>query len=234
MGIFSSGKEVTNSDTPKETGNTSLQTSVYDETEGIDTSKSAPANRSSLGPLDQNEVAKVRPYLDFGSIKINPREGLGIRIDVDESNQQIIAVSLDYKESTLQLQAYASPKTTGMWNLTRHAIQKELANSSVNIREEEGEFGPELWITPQAGQDAAPIRLIGVDGPRWMLRGGIVGRALTNKEIAAEIEELFRETVVVRGDVPMPPGALLPLQMNTAANSAAHPEHTAGEEHETH
>ena len=56
-------------------------------------------------------------------------------------------------------------------------------------------------------------RFIGVDGPRWFLRGVIAGEAIVNAEAAAKIEELFRSIVVVRGTTPMPPRDLIPLHM---------------------
>ncbi len=60
-------------------------------------------------------------------------------------------------------------------------------------------------------------RFIGVDGPRWFLRGVIAGKGATDQEAAAEIEELFRAIVVVRGRQPMPPRDLIPLNMPAAA-----------------
>jgi hypothetical protein len=49
------------------------------------------------------------------------------------------------------------------------------------------------------------VRFVGVDGPRWFLRGSITGLALTDALNAGEIEELFRDLVVHRGVAAMPP-----------------------------
>ena len=54
---------------------------------------------------------------------------------------------------------------------------------------------------------------LGVDGPRWLLRGVIMGKATVDAGARARIDQLFRETVVVRGDQPMPPSELLVLTM---------------------
>jgi len=43
------------------------------------------------------------------------------------------------------------------------------------------------------------------------LRGVVGGAALNDARAAAEIDDLFRSVVVVRGDVPLPPKDLLPL-----------------------
>lgn len=58
-----------------------------------------------------------------------------------------------------------------------------------------------------------PARFLGVDGPRWFLRGVITGQALVDKNAAALIEQYFSEVVVVRGDDPRPPSELLALTM---------------------
>ena len=55
------------------------------------------------------------------------------------------------------------------------------------------------------------VRIIGVDGPRWMLQGLIGGAAALDEAQAAKAIELFRSTVVCRGVQPMPPRELIPL-----------------------
>ena len=68
-----------------------------------------------------------------------------------------------------------------------------------------------------AGADGAAgkrlARFVGVDGPRWFLRGVIGGAATVDVEAAAKVEDLFRSIVVVRGGTPMPPRDLIPLRM---------------------
>ncbi|HEY7796718.1 MAG TPA: DUF3710 domain-containing protein, partial [Microbacteriaceae bacterium] len=54
---------------------------------------------------------------------------------------------------------------------------------------------------------------IGVDGPRWMLRGVIYGKAATDPAEYQTVIEMFRSTVVDRGNVPLPPNELLPLRL---------------------
>ncbi|MFC6234356.1 DUF3710 domain-containing protein, partial [Leucobacter soli] len=65
----------------------------------------------------------------------------------------------------------------------------------------------------EQGGGVRVARFVGVDGPRWLLRGVIMGRATVDAEARAKIDEIFRETVVVRGDQPMPPSELLLLTM---------------------
>ena len=67
---------------------------------------------------------------------------------------------------------------------------------------------------------ARPARFVGVDGPRWFLRGVIAGKAAEQPDDASEIEELFRSVVVVRGTTPMPPRDLIPLHMPKSTQTA--------------
>jgi hypothetical protein len=89
----------------------------------------------------------------------------------------------------------------------------------------DGVFGPEIraQLPAAAGQPGPRIaRFIGVDGPRWFLRGVIAGEAAADPAAAAKIEDLFRSIVVVRGNTPMPPRDLIPLRM-PAASSGGQP-----------
>ena len=65
-------------------------------------------------------------------------------------------------------------------------------------------------MSPVAVQAA---RFIGVDGPRWFLRGLLTGPAATDTLQAKRLEELFRGIVVVRGGDAMAPRNALPLHL---------------------
>ncbi len=65
-----------------------------------------------------------------------------------------------------------------------------------------------------------PIRFVGVDGPRWFLRGLFAGAAAADPAAAAPLEAVLREVVVVRGDHPMPPRDLLELRLPPEAAAA--------------
>jgi hypothetical protein len=179
--------------------------------------KSAPADRRSAGPLDVTEVQGVKPYVDFGSIRIPSRENLAMRLEVEESTQRIVAVSMDFAGSSLQLQAFAAPKNEGVWHEIRTQMRESLAAQGGETEERIGSLGPELIakipLNDESGKQAGHrlAKFIGVDGPKWFLRGVVGGAALNDARAAADIDDLFRSVVVVRGDVPLPPKDLLPL-----------------------
>jgi hypothetical protein len=187
------------------------------EVEVFDDSKSAPADRADEGPLDETEANPVRPYVDLGGVKIVPRDGLHLRLEVEEGSKRVVAVGLDFAKSTLQVQPFAAPRTTGLWNEIREQISEQIQKQGGATTEVDGPFGPEVRAEiPLMGGDPGSTRLarfIGVDGPRWFLRGVIAGDATVDDEAAAKIEELFRSIVVVRGTTPMPPRELIPLSM---------------------
>lgn len=186
--------------------------------------KSAPEDRDVNGPLDDAEANPVRPYIDLGGVKVLPREGLHLRLEVEEETQRVVAVGLDYAGSTLQVQPFAAPRSSGLWHEIRQQIAEQVAAQGGRVSERDGVFGPELVAeVPVAGStvpgESRIARFIGVDGPRWFLRGVIAGDAAIKPEAAAAVEDLFRSIVVVRGGVPMPPRDLIPLKMPTAPSA---------------
>ena len=179
--------------------------------------KSAPADRSTNGPLDESEANAVRPYVDLGGVKILPRPELQLRLEVEEGSKRVVAVGLDYAGSTLQVQPFAAPRNSGLWQEIRQQIVDQIHKQGGTTRVVDGNLGPEVLaeIPVAAGQPGGSrlARFVGVDGPRWFLRGVIAGEGATNPEAAAKVEDLFRSIVVVRGTTPMPPRDLIPLHM---------------------
>lgn len=186
--------------------------------------KSAPTDRATTGPFDESEANPVRPYIDVGGIKVLPREGLNLRLEVEEQSKRIVAVGLDYAGSTLQVQPFAAPRSAGLWDETREQIREQIRQQGGRVEEREGPLGHELLaevpVTGEGGPGKRVARFVGVDGPRWFLRGVIGGAATTDLEAATQVEELFRSIVVVRGGSPMPPRDLIPLKMPVAPGTA--------------
>ncbi|MFJ2369907.1 DUF3710 domain-containing protein [Microbacterium sp. NPDC087665] len=183
-----------------------------------------PLNRAADGPFDDSEANPVRPYIDLGGIKILPREGLNLRLEVEEQTKRIVAVGLDYADSSLQVQPFAAPRSGGLWDETRVQLRDQVKAQGGRVEEREGALGKELLAeVPATAAEGSGLRLarfIGIDGPRWFLRGVIGGAAASDPEAAAKVEDLFRSIVVVRGGTPMPPRDLIPLKMPATPGSA--------------
>lgn len=191
----------------------------------VEQPKSAPEDRAENGPLDESEANAVRPYVDLGGVKILPRPELRVRLEVEEGSQRVVAVALDYQDSSLQVQPFAAPRNSGLWHEIREQIAKQIAQQGGSTAPQDGVFGPELRaelpVAAGAPAGARVVRFIGVDGPRWFLRGVISGRAAVDPAAGAQLEDLFRSIVVVRGATPMPPRDLIPLHVPPAAQAAA-------------
>lgn len=181
------------------------------------TSKSAPVDRVQAGPFDLSEVSSVSQYVDFGSLRIPASENLQFRLEVEEATKRIVAITIDSGESSLQLQAFAAPKHEGLWHEIRSQIGQALLQQGAEVKEGIGTLGHEIASRQPISDDSGQIvghklaRFVGVDGPRWFLRGVISGAALNDPIAAGEIESLFRHVVVNRGETPLPPRDLLPL-----------------------
>jgi hypothetical protein len=187
--------------------------------EAYQSEKSAPADRQSAGPFDFAEVQFAGSFLDLGSILIPTRDGLQVRLEVEEPSQRVIAVTLDFDDSTLQLQAFAAPKSEGLWHSIRQQLAESVQVQGGTVEGRVGSLGPELLAKlPIANESGSQVgtrftRFVGVDGPKWFLRGVIGGAAITDPMAAAEIDDLFRSVTIRRDSAPLPPGDLLPLQV---------------------
>ncbi len=187
-------------------------------TDFLPTPKSEPADRTTFGPFDESEVSGVRPWIDLGSIKLIPREGLNLRVEVEDGSNRVVAVALDYMGSTLQVQPFSAPRNEGLWHEIRAQITQQVASQGGTLEEQVGPLGIELVASvPTSGKGRQVVRFLGVDGPRWFLRGVIVGPAATDGDGRAALVDLYRSLVVVRGSTPMPPRELLPLALPAQA-----------------
>ena len=182
--------------------------------------KSAPADRDEAGPLDEAE-APVRPYIDLGGLRVVPRQGMQMRLEVEEKSKRVVAATLQLGDSAVQLQPFAAPRSEGIWHSVREVLVASLERQGAKVEEVTGALGPELRAEIPAGESTRAVRILGVDGPRWMLQGLITGQAGSDDEAYSRMIDVFRASVVVRGQQPMPPRDLIPLRAPTAPEQAS-------------
>lgn len=174
--------------------------------------KSAPVDRVTAGPFDSSEWTQVRPIIDFGSLQLPAREDLVLKLEVEESSNRIVALTIELAGSALQLQAFSAPLTEGVWHEIRATLESSISSQGGRTEVVVGPLGPELNAQiPNRDGSTRLAKFIGVDGPRWFLRGVISGTALSDPIAMANMIDLFRAVIVVRGGAPMPPKDLLPL-----------------------
>ena len=196
---------------------------------GTPGSRGEPSGRGPgdmTGPWDAGEDVPAQQRMDFGSLLVPAVEGCEVQISVVENQPAWITVVRG--DSGLQLQAFAAPKSGGLWDEVRQEIAAEVGRSGGQSTEADGPFGIELHarIIPadpvSGGRRGAlePVRFLGVDGPRWFLRGLISGPAAVHGAVARPLEQVFAGVVVVRGDHPVPPRDLLEIRLPEEALQA--------------
>lgn len=178
-----------------------------------------PTPREETGPFDRTEVDEERgDRIDLGSLWLGVVGGAQLRIEVDPQTSDIQAVTTDLGPSSMQVQAFAAPRTSGIWRTIRGEIADSVIARGGGAEESTGPLGTELLTRlPSRGPDGRVVhqemRFIGVDGPRWFLRAVITGPAATDGRAAEPFLDMIRRTVVVRGDDARPPREMLPLRL---------------------
>jgi hypothetical protein len=174
--------------------------------------KSQPLDRLNAGPFDITELVQVRPSIDFGAIQLPLRDDVVYKLEVEESTSKIVALTVEYNGSALQLQAFSAPATNGVWHEIRSTLEQSILAQNGRTEQVVGPLGPELNAQiPNSDGGFRLAKFIGVDGPKWFLRGVISGIALGDVLSMSHIIDIFRSVAVVRGNQPMPPKELLEL-----------------------
>jgi hypothetical protein len=151
-------------------------------------------------------------------------ERMELRVEV--AGDSIVAATLVLGNSAIQLQAFAAPRSEGIWGEVRAEIAEGISKQGGIVETEEGPLGWGLRAQvpvqlPDGPQGVQLVRFVGCDGPRWFLRGVISGQAAVQPEAAQILEQVFRETVVVRGDTPMAPRDPIVLKLPDDAQMVA-------------
>ncbi|MFI6322145.1 DUF3710 domain-containing protein [Nonomuraea sp. NPDC050556] len=170
----------------------------------------APAEMRESGPWDSAEPHPESDRIDLGGLRLPSADDLDIRLAM-VGDQPVGAIVL-HEESALQLHAFAAPKTSGLWDEARTKISAAVKEAGGSLEQQDGPFGPELAGQVNSEGSLERVRYIGVDGPRWFLRAVISGRAAMDEKVAARLEDVIRDVVVVRGDDPMAREESIPLR----------------------
>ncbi|MBW8173454.1 DUF3710 domain-containing protein [Ornithinimicrobium sp. Arc0846-15] len=189
------------------------------------------------GPFDIAERPELDGLLDLGSMRIPQRPGMELRLDVEKSTQRLVGVTCGLGPNKVQLQAFAAPRSSGLWAEIRAALVEGLAKAGGSAEEIESMFGPALQARmPSRSNDGRvvyqPARFMGVDGPRWFLRVVINGPAAGRDDSLNDVLSFVRSVVVDRGDEPRPPRELLELRAPQAVVDAAAAKQAAKQQSE--
>jgi hypothetical protein len=177
------------------------------------------------GPWDDAERPDAEGYVDLGGLRLAGRDGMELRLEIDESTGTVNGVAVVLGGSAVLLHAYAAPRSEGIWDEIREEIAAGVTRQGGTADELPGPFGRELLVrVPVRSADGRTghqaQRFVGVDGPRWFLRAVFQGPAAHDEAAAAELEAVVRDVVVVRGAEAMAPREVLPLRLPDAVQEA--------------
>ncbi len=171
----------------------------------------------ATGPLprDVSEADPAADFLDLGAIRLptadDVLEGIEIQLQADPETEAVMSLLLvDGPEKALELRAFAAPRHEGLWDEVRDEIATEAGGAGGLTQAVAGRWGDELLIqvavTLPDGQEAVQVtRFVGIDGPRWFLRGAFLGRAAIEPDTATRLDAILAGVTVVRGNEAMAP-----------------------------
>lgn len=197
-------------------------------TEVLDTEDSGEPTSPVRGPYDVSE-APDEPRLDLGSLQIPAVAEVEVRVQADPQGviQQVVLV---HGENALQLGVFAAPRSEGIWDEVREEIRQSLFNDGAAAQEVEGEYGTELRARVRTPDGLTDLRFVGIDGPRWMVRGVYQGGAATDPAAAGPLALCLNGLVVDRGQEAKPVREPLPLRLpREVAEQQAAEQQAAGQ-----
>jgi Protein of unknown function (DUF3710) len=159
-----------------------------------------------IDDFDDPAVAELA-RLDLGSVLIPMPEGDQLQVELTETGVPS-AVWVVTPNGRFTIAAYAAPKTGGLWREVAGELADSLRKDSAQVSIKDGPWGREV-----VGSASGVVRFIGIDGYRWMIRCVINGPHETIEALEQEARAALADTVVRRGDTPLPVRTPLPVQL---------------------
>ena len=168
---------------------------AYDDEDGPELSD------VSDGPFDVADFDDDGiPRIDLGSVKVPVPDGSQVQVEMDPEAGGVRAVHVVTEQGQITVSAYAAPRSGGLWREVSTELADQLRTDGAKVTIGRGVWG--LEISAIVGDVA--LRFVGVDRPRWMLRGVIAGPQSEAAGAVEVLREIVRRTIVDRGDAPMP------------------------------
>lgn len=157
--------------------------------------------------FDDPEVA-VQGRLDLGSVLIPMPDGGQVQVELNEAGAPS-AVWVVTPNGRFTIAAYAAPKSAGLWREVAGELAESLRKDASSVNIQDGPWGREVVGAGNGGV----VRFIGVDGYRWMVRCVVNGAPETIDALADEARASLADSVIRRGDTPMPVRTPLQVQL---------------------
>ncbi|MFV8241230.1 DUF3710 domain-containing protein [Mycolicibacterium peregrinum] len=170
------------------------------------------------GPFDVEDfddpAVAVQGRLDLGSVLIPMPDGGQVQVELNEAGAPS-AVWVVTPNGRFTIAAYAAPKSAGLWREVAGELAESLRKDASSVAIQDGPWGREVVGSGNGGV----VRFIGVDGYRWMVRCVVNGAPDTIDALADEARASLADTVIRRGDTPLP--VRTPLQVELPEPMAA-------------
>lgn len=191
--------------------------------EGVGGTAASDVNGAApSGPFDSRDYGDIGDLVDAGSLWLPLSQTALLQFGIDNVTHRVLAAFYITPQGAVQLQAYAAPRSHGIWDSLRRDLREALANAGGMSEEVESPFGTALLSQVSTGEDGGFVKqlFVGIDGPRWFLKATITGDAATDPALAQSLYEIIRAVVVHRGSEPHPPQEFLPLRLPAGKNPA--------------
>jgi hypothetical protein len=163
------------------------------------------------GPFDiedfDDPATAEQARFDLGSVLIPMPAAGQVQVELTETGVPS-AVWIVTPNGRFTIAAYAAPKSGGLWRDVATELADSLRKDSVTVTIQDGPWGREV-----VGTASGVVRFIGVDGYRWMIRCVVNGAHETIDALTNEAREALADTVVRRGNTPLPVRTPLPVQL---------------------
>ncbi len=171
------------------------------------------------GPRDSEGKPAPSGYVDLGSLYVPSVPGMQLRAQFEADKVSVRRILLVVGTSGIQVSVAAAPRSGGVWSELSQQIEQSFLKAGGTVEFVEGRYGTELQAVaaltlPNGGKGMSPMRVIGVEGPRWVARIDIQGAAAAgDEEQAALCDEIIDQLIVHRGSEPRVRLESLPMKL---------------------
>ena len=168
------------------------------------------------GPFDiedfDDPAVAAEGRLDLGSVLIPLPEAGQVQVELTQQGvPSAVWVVTPYGRFTVA--AYAAPKSAGLWREVAAELAESLRKDATQVAIKDGRWGREVVGAAPGAQAPGVVRFIGVDGYRWMIRCVVNGPEENADALAKQARDALADTVVRRGDTPLPVRTPLPVEL---------------------
>lgn len=143
--------------------------------------------------------------LDLGSMRIPLPKNSQVQVEMGEQGPKMVHIVTEFGRITPV--AFAAPTSAGQWAEAGEQITQGMVRDGLEADVEQGPWGPEIIGQGEHGR----IRVIGVEGPRWMLRMTTTAPHDKAEGLRDLAREITARTFVYRGNDPILAGNSLPV-----------------------